>query len=253
MSNPWQARSYDEDFGFVTSLGRELLTELAAHPGERVLDVGCGTGHLTAALAATGAGTVGVDADADMLARARNSYPDLTWVLADAQDLPVLPGAPFDAVVSNAALHWMPRQADVLTGIRAVVRPGARFVAEMGGAGNVAAADAALRTALAACDVQLEPARNFFPTVATEAALLEDAGFRVDAMRWFERPTPLSDGQTLVDWVRHFRAATWLAIPPDRVDAVADQVLTEGTRLGLSAAGSWHVDYCRLRFAAAAA
>lgn len=254
MTNPWQARSYDADFGFVTALGRELVDELAVTPGEHVLDVGCGTGHLTAALAAAGAVTVGLDADPDMLGAARTSYPELTWVAGDAQALDdvSLPGAPFDAVISNAALHWMPRQADVLAGIRAVAKDGARFVAELGGAGNVAAADDAFRTALRACDIAVDVPTNFYPTAGQEATLLEHAGFRADSLCWFERPTRLSPDQTLVDWLRHFRAGAWARLSPAVAEEVAALVLSRGRELGLETDGHWHVDYCRLRFRATA-
>lgn len=122
----------------------------------------------------------------------------------------------------------------------------------MGRAGNVAAADAAFRAALAESAVAVDPGANYFPTVGEQAALLEQADFRVDSMRWFERPTPLAEGQTLVDWLRHFRAAAWAAIPAVRTRPVADRVRTEGARRGLMAGGVWHIDYGRLRFSATA-
>lgn len=254
MTNPWDPHDYDERFGFVTSLGRELVGELGAKPGDRVLDVGCGTGHLTAAIAAAGAIAVGVDSDARMLERARAAYPHVFWVNCDI--LAMAAGAladfaPFDAVMSNAALHWVHRQGEALSAIRAVMRPGAHLVAEMGGRGNIAAVEAAFHRALADCGLEIATPGNFFPSLGQQAALLEEAGFRVDSMRWFARPTPL-ENESPVDWVAHFRAAAWAEIPSEDRPAVAERILEHAARAGLHDQHGWHIDYCRLRFRATA-
>lgn len=253
-NNPWDPVEYDNRFGFVTRLGGDLVAELDPQSGERVVDIGCGTGHLTAAVAAAGADVVGVDADPQMLRRAAADHPQLQWVAADAQEplTPLLGEGSFDAALSNAALHWMPRQAEALRSIRDVLRPGGRFVAEMGGAGNIAAVDASLRTALAASGLDEAVGGNFFPTSAEEAGLLEAAGFRVESLRWFERPTPLQGSDTVADWVAHFRATVWAAVPPPLREQVAQRLLREAAAAGLVRDGVWHIDYCRLRFTATA-
>jgi trans-aconitate methyltransferase len=252
--NTWDADQYDATFGFVSRLGEGLVAELAPAPGERILDVGCGTGQLTAHIAAAGALVVGLDADAHMLRRAASSHPGLTWLAVDAQRLSPAdtPLAPFDAAFSNAALHWMTDQAAALAGIRSVLRADARFVAEMGGAGNIAAVDAALRGALADCRLDIEVPRNHFPAVAHQAALLEGAGFRVESIRWFPRPTPLGVGTTLVDWAGHFRADVWRTVAPRDRPEVARRLLDRGAAAGLLRNGTWYADYCRLRFRAVA-
>src|SRR5207302_10671977 len=101
----WDAGLYDGRHAFVWKHGASLVGLLAPRPGERVLDLGCGTGHLTAALAAAGAGVVGLDRSEEMLAQARSAYPALEFVCGDARDFRF--GEPFDAVFSNAALHWV--------------------------------------------------------------------------------------------------------------------------------------------------
>lgn len=253
-NNPWNPTEYDNRFDFVTRLGAALIDELAPEPGQRVLDIGCGTGNLTAQLVARGASTVGVDSDPAMIAAARQRYPELAWLVADIQHPPpdLLGEAFFDAAISNAALHWMPQQQAALTAIRQALRPGALFVAEMGGAGNVAAVDAALRQALASCGVSVDVPQNFYPTIGEEATLLADAGFRVDQARWFERPTPLQAGDTPVDWVSHFRADLWTSLAPKTREQVTTELLSGTEAAGLHQDGTWYVDYCRLRFRATA-
>jgi trans-aconitate methyltransferase len=126
----WDATRYDEAFAFVPAMGAAVLDLLDPRPGEPVLDLGCGSSELTAQIAARGTRVVGVDSSAEMLDRARERFPELDLRLADAQQLPV--DEPYDAVFSNAALHWMTRPHEVLAGVRAALRDGGRFVAEMG-------------------------------------------------------------------------------------------------------------------------
>ena len=137
--------------------------------------------------------------------------------------------------------------------MRAVLVTGARFVAEMGGEGNIAALDTALRRALAEqCLAGVEVPRNHFPTIGGQAAALEAAGFRVERASWFRRPTPLEPGSTPADWTRHFRAAAWGRIPEPQRAAVAARVNELALAAGLSDSGGWVADYCRLRFLAVA-
>ena len=147
-ANSWDADAYDDRFGFVARYGDDLVDDLDPSPGQLILDLGCGTGRHAAAMTARGAQVVGMDADPAMLARARIEHPEVTFVEADATlfDLGTL-GAqrPFDGCLSNAALHWMTDQASVLRNVRTALRSGAPFVAEMGGAGNIAALDESLR------------------------------------------------------------------------------------------------------------
>lgn len=253
--NPWNAADYDARFDFVARLGDDLLELLGPVAGARVLDLGCGTGRHAAELAVRGAEVVGVDADGAMLERARTRHPGPRYVHLDAVDLgPAQPACapPFDACLSNAALHWMTEQSRVLRNVRSVLRDGARFVAEMGGAGNIAALDAALRGALEELGLaDVGVVRNHFPTVGEQSALLESCGFRVDRAAWFPRPTRLAAGDAASDWTRHFRAATWAAVPGHRRAELARAV--DARAAGLRRADGWYADYCRLRFVATAA
>ena len=143
----WDADRYQRQFGFVSAMAGGVLELLDASPGEVVLDLGCGTGELAARIAATGARVIGLDSDPAMVDAAARRLGAENTMLADGHDFR-LP-APVDAVFSNAALHWMPRPGEVVGRVRAAVRPGGRFVAEMGGAGNIAEILAAVGAALA--------------------------------------------------------------------------------------------------------
>jgi trans-aconitate methyltransferase len=255
-NNAWDAGEYDSSFGFVTRHGDALVEVLHPRPGERVLDLGCGTGHHAAVIASRGAAVVGMDLDDSMLAKARQEYPGVRFVKADATDFELGDlgvDDPFDACMSNAALHWMTPQEAALRNVRAVLAEGGRFVAEMGGDGNITALDAALRGALAEQGLAgIEVVRNHFPTIGQQSALLEAAGFRVEQASWFRRPTPLEPGSTPSGWIQHFRAAAWAQVPPPRRPALAARVDELALAAGLRDSGRWMADYCRLRFVAVA-
>ena len=251
MSNRWDAEQYDTQFSFVSNYGAQLVGVINPQPGERILDVGCGTGRLTAQIAEAGADVTGVDPDPAMLAAARAAYPQITFRELSAVDLsPGVVGGEFDAVFSNAALHWIPEQRAALTAIRSCLRPEGRFVAEMGGVHNVAQLLACLAETLAELGVSHEPVTNYFPTVDTQQVLLEQCGFQVEQITWFRRQTPLEG--SAADWCEHFRADVWAQIPVGVRPTAAERVNALAEQRGLAEEGRYWADYCRLRFAAVA-
>jgi len=140
----WDPQTYAQHARFVSDLGSPVVDLIAPRPGERILDLGCGDGALTEKLVAAGASVVAVDASAEQVAGARARGLDAR--VARGEALPFV--SEFDAVFSNAALHWMREAAAVISSVHRALRPGGRFVAEMGGAGNVAAIRSALVSAL---------------------------------------------------------------------------------------------------------
>ncbi len=244
-----KASNYDRRFGYVAAFGAEVLELLAPGPGETVLDLGCGTGELTAAIRERGADAIGIDHDPAMVAVARERVGDAAVLVADGQDFTL--DEPVDAVFSNAALHWMPRQEQVITCVRRALRPGGRFVAELGGAGNVASVRAALAAALTEAGLETPPNPWYFPTTAQHASLLEAGGFRVVRIEHFPRPTPLREcPDGVVDWLRMFGESLTAHVPPGQVDGVLQRV-SELT--GQQTGRPWIADYWRLRFVAVAA
>jgi SAM-dependent methyltransferase len=249
--NSWDADAYEDRHAYVYEYGEDVVDLLAPDAGERILDLGCGTGRLTDRIAATGARAVGVDSSPAMLAEARASRPRPEFVRADATALPF--EAAFDAVFSNAALHWIPAadQPDALASVRRALVPGGRFVAELGGAGNVRAIREAVRTAVAARGY--EPADPwYFPSIGEYARRLEANGFEVRRARLFDRPTELADGEDgLAAWLDAFGEGLLADVPAAERDAVvadaADALREERFR-----DGTWIADYRRLRFVAVA-
>jgi trans-aconitate methyltransferase len=246
----WDSKLYDESFGIITQLGAGVIELLTPRPGERIIDLGCGTGALTAQIAAAGAEVVGIDASEAMIARARELYPQVRFEVAKGEDFAV--DAPIDAVFSNAALHWMSPPEVVAASVARALGPGGRFVAEMGGIGNIATIVAATHQALAEEGIPREQVRNpwYFPSIGEYASLLERTGFEVRFMQLFDRPTPLDDCPNgITDWLRMFGGDLLAPVPAERRTRVQERV-NELTRPRLEQDGRWVADYRRLRFMA---
>jgi trans-aconitate methyltransferase len=243
----WNPAHYDRAGAFVSRLGADLVALLALRSSERVLDLGCGSGDLTWALASTGAEAVGVDASSEMIAQARAKHPSLELCVADGQALRY--EAEFDAVFSNAALHWMPRADAVAAGVHRALRSGGRFVAEFGGARNVQSVRSALLAELGERGLQDHEAPTwYFPTVGQYTRVLEDAGLFVHSALWFERPTKLEGELGLSNWLELFCLPLLRAVGDAR-DAVVAGV-ERRCRGSLYRDGSWWLDYARLRVVA---
>lgn len=236
----WDAKAYGTTGSFVPALGQAVLDLLAPQSGERVLDLGCGDGVLTRGLADAGADVLGYDADAGLLERARER--GLSVRQGDGQALDY--DGEFDAVFSNAALHWMPDHPAVYAGVFRALKPGGRFACECGGMGNIAA----IRTAIRAVADRhgIDPVdRQNYPSVAQATRELEAAGFRVDAIALIPRPTPLADG--MAAWLHTFRHGFFGG--DDGEAMIAETVRLLAPQLQ-DRDGHWTADYVRLRFLA---
>jgi SAM-dependent methyltransferase len=241
----WDAGCYARNARFVSDLGGPVIELLGQVKGLRILDIGCGDGALTERLAADGADVVAIDASDSQVAAARTRGLDAR--VADARNLTF--ESEFDAVFTNAALHWISPPEAVIRGVARALMPRGRFVGEFGGAGNVETVREALVSVLnqrgydgAAADPW------FFPSDDLYRGMLETGGFSVESAALIPRPTPIPGG--LGDWIQTL-AGSFLAVVPDgeRENMISD--VRDAVRTSLQQSdGGWSVDYVRLRFAA---
>lgn len=241
----WQAGRYAHNAGFVAELGTPVLDLLAPGPQERILDLGCGDGALTARLAELCAAVVGIDAGPDMVRAARDRGLDAQ--VMDATQLSF--DAEFDAVFSNAVLHWVLDPDSVIAGVRRALKPGGRFVGEFGGHGNVAAITVALVAALGTRGID-GAARIpwYFPTVDAYSARLAAGGFVVERIDLIPRPTPLPTD--MAGWLDTFAGPFFKGLSASQAAEVRDHALQLLRPVLCDDRGRWTADYARLRFAA---
>ena len=241
----WEPERYATDARYVAELGAPVLELLAPKTGERILDLGCGDGALTEKLVQAGASVVGVDASEEMARAARQRGIDARAV--SAYELPF--EREFDAVFSNAALHWMLDADGVISRVARALKPGGRFVAEMGGHGCCAAIVVAISAVLARRGRDARALNPwYFPTAEDYRARLERAGFGVDYIALIPRPTPLPAGiEGFLDvfaqnFFREFKSEERIRAKSEVADLLRPVLCDE--------AGRWTADYMRLRFAA---
>jgi trans-aconitate methyltransferase len=245
----WNSGLYDDKHSFVWKLAAGVLELLAVQRGERILDVGCGTGHLTAQIAQAGALVTGIDRSPEMIRQAAEKYPDLRFQVMDAREIN-LPER-FDAVFSNATLHWIAEPERVIAGIARSLRPGGRFVAEFGGKGNTSQFLASCSRAWTRLGFPgAMPRPWFYPTVGEYAGLLERHGFEVTFATLFDRPTPLEEGEKgLRIWMDMFGSSFLGGLSDVQREEFKAAVESEA-RPALFRDAQWVMDYRRLRIAA---
>lgn len=245
MPQTWDPVRYVANARFVAELATPVVELLAPAPGERILDLGCGDGYLTRKLADLGCDMVGVDASAAQVETARSLGLDAR--VADAERLAF--GPEFDAVFSNATLHWMRDPDAAIGGVWQALKPGGRFVGECGGAGCVAKVRAGLERSLAKRGFRIEDHNPwYFATGPEYAARLKARGFRVESSVVIDRPTPLPGDVRA--WLETFAENFLRPIPAaERAGFLAE--VQEDLRPALCGPdGKWTADYTRLRFRA---
>ena len=247
MQDFWNTQTYDGAHAFVAQRGEAVVDLLQPQTGETILDLGCGTGHLTALIRSRGAEVMGVDTSEKMLKAARQNYPDIAWHAGDARDFDG--GRAFNAVFTNAVLHWIPQPERVASNVFRQLKSGGRFVGEFGGHGNVRALHGALDAAARARGLAGFEPNKYFPTIGHWSNVLENAGFEVRTALLFDRPTPLEGPDGAYHWLQQFGAYYLNDLSAEGREAVARDA-QERARAELFRDGQWFADYRRLRFVA---
>lgn len=241
----WSPTDYAHNAAFVPALGAPALALLDPQPGEAILDLGCGDGVLTEVILATGATVIGIDASDAMVVAAKER--GIHAAVVDAQTLAF--NGRFDAVFSNAALHWMLDQDAVAEGVFRALKPGGRFVGELGGEGNLATLRGGLRAELSERGYTLPPADpQWYPGIAAFRAVYERAGFSDIQAEILPRETDLP--HDVAAWIKTFRTGLMdsAGVPTAEQADIAAAVEARLAPLLQRADGSWFADYIRLRF-----
>ena len=249
-SDSWNPALYEARHSFVWERGRDVVALLEPRKEWRILDVGCGTGQLTAEIARSGATVLGIDKSPAMIAQARANFPNIEFEVADVTAMAY--HEEFDAVFSNAALHWVTKAGEAARSMAQALKPGGRLVAELGGRGNTRRLLEAVHGALESMGAAHLAGRNpyFFPGIAEYAAILEAHGLEVTWAALFDRPTVLEGGEGgLAAWLEMF--CGWLLDAMDSAGrADLPRRIAERAAPALFRDGAWTVDYRRLRIVA---
>lgn len=245
--NHWDATSYQNNHNFVWKYGANLVEMLSPKPGERILDLGCGTGQLTNKIADTNTIVIGIDNSPTMIAEASKNYPHLEFRVADGTDFSF--SELFDAVFSNAALHWMKPPEMVISCIWQSLKPGGRFVAEFGGKGNIQSILEAINTVFEDNSYPINQEFNlwYFPSISEYTTLLEKQGFYVTYSELFDRVTPLDDADKgMSNWLKMFANSFFSEIPSSQHSVIIKKIEQELRQI-LYKNDTWFADYKRLR------
>ncbi len=247
IKNNWQATLYESKHSFVWQDAGDLLELLTPKVGESILDIGSGTGQLTEQISRSGATVMGIDSSENMVEKAKENYPNLKFNVVDARNFQF--DTTFDAVFSNATLHWIPEADTVINCIAQSLKTGGRFVAEFGGKGNVQAITTALSQVLR--DIGINQHHPwYFPSIGGYATKLENHGLDVTYGVLFPRPTPLTEGEAgLGNWIEMFGDCFFTGITEKEKTQVI-RTVENLLRPTLYQEGTWIADYQRIRIVA---
>lgn len=245
----WNADLYDSKHRFVSKYGIDLVDLLNPTKGERILDLGCGTGDLAYEAFMREAEVTGIDASSTMIQQASEKYPEIDFHVATAETFSY--NAHFDGVLSNAVLHWIKDLEKPLTNVYKSLQPGGRFVAEMGGTGNVAIISRCIEQAIKEAGYTYKKINYpwFFTSIGTITSLMEKIGFRVTTANLFERTTPLKGDRGLRDWMIMFGEPFFKDVPEKGRENVLN-LFEKCAEKELYKENVWYADYVRLRIVA---
>lgn len=243
----WNAVLYDQKHDFVSKFGESLMDLLSPQKGEYILDLGCGTGDLAYEISKYGATVHGIDAENTMIQQAQTKYPDIQFTIQDATKFRTQ--QQFDAIFSNAALHWMKSPKAVIQTVYHALKVNGRFVAEMGGHGNISSIINAINESMEELGFPYIESYFpwYFPTEKEYHELLKQAGFQIEMMTLYDRPTPLVGDDGIYNWLRMFSNSIFQDLTADEKEDVC-HLCENKLRPILYHNDTWVADYRRLRF-----
>jgi len=249
-SNPWKVDLYNQKHAFVYEYGQDLIQLLDPKEDEHILDLGCGSGQLTNEISKSGARVIGMDSSNEMISEAKNKYPDNQFFVKNAANFHF--EKPFDAIFSNAVLHWVKDGENAISSMYKNLKPGGRIVLEFGGKGNVKSIITSVKNALERRGyMENASLKNwYFPSISDYTVLLEKNGFEVTFAHLYDRPTELADNQNgIKDWIEMFGSTYFVDIPLEE-----KKIILEETQNDLKEKcfidGKWYADYRRIRILA---
>jgi trans-aconitate methyltransferase len=242
----WNATLYDNKHSFVARYGEDVLGWLAPQKEEHILDVGCGTGTLTEKISESGAIVTGIDASPEMIAKAKQVYPNIKFFVKDATDFSF--DEKFDAVFSNATFHWIKNQQQLLQSVYNNLKQGGRLVYEMGAKHNIESIHTAVKKVLIeeGFEDNTKIEVNYFASAAEQATMLEKIGFTISNIIQFDRPTELVGEDGMKNWIIQFAQAYFQNISTEKVGDIVDKAVFLLKETNYEN-GKWHADYIRLR------
>ena len=240
-TNRWDSNKYNKHASFVSALALPVVDLLEPKEGERILDAGCGDGTLALEIAKSGARVECIDASEDMIKKAKESGLDAK--VMSVTNMPYL--EEFDAIFSNAVLHWVKEPELAIKNIAKALKPNGRFVAEFGGVGNVKSITDAMREVFAK-HKEFGEYRDiwYFPSSKEYKELLEKVGFRVDYIELIPRPTPIDD---IANWLDIFTNGLTKNLTKEQIDIFRVKVREILKETNYTPKDGWIADYVRLR------
>lgn len=239
----WNANLYDNNHSFVSNYGDSLIKMLSPSKKERILDLGCGTGDLAKRLYDQGVQVVGIDKSNNMITQALEKYPEIPFFVQDATDLSYV--NEFDAVFSNATLHWVKPPKQALHGIYNSLKKGGRFVAEFGGKGNVQTIIDEINQQLGR-DINATEFPWYYPSIAEYSSLMEEVGFQVTFAQHYDRPTPLEGSNGLKNWLKMFALSFFNGLDERKQEQVITKIENQ-LKPRIYNGSQWIADYKRIR------
>lgn len=250
VEHNWNTKLYNGKHSFVTKYGMSLVDLLHPKRDERILDLGCGSGELSNRIAELAKEVIGMDLSTEMISEARLKFPLQQFQVGDASDFSFKKH--FDAIFSNATLHWVINHKKAIRSMYANLNYGGRLVVEFGGKDNVKAITNQLRLSLGKRGYieQSELELWYFPSIGEYTSELEQVGFRVAFAQWYDRPTELTDeGSGIMDWLLMFGKPFFNGVKDSDVMEIMNEV-QKNLKPYLFRNGKWYADYKRIRIIA---